>query len=274
MVDYSLIFQSLLILQEERYPNAFDYADTKLAQKLVIKFAPITKDKATRLRLIGSLVGREIASTKLLKVSEVEALLKLLERPSFITDMRETTQSDNESRRKRKEIGMDKQRIEITTTNFEPVIKHLTNAIKWLDSEQPENAVMFHLGMHLAALEAKSIQLSVGLIPVGFAGRPALCFDKPYIDDKSSFTGMSKDCFTSGEIEVITQGITSAGGEIFEAWNGAGMESASFALAQFAGESVARLVRNYSQYMHRHGFSWPSEATALYNLAVKPECWI
>lgn len=168
---------------------------------------------------------------------------------------------------------MNRQRVEITSTNFDPVIKYLTNAIKWLDSDQSENAVMFHLGMHLAATETKSIQLSISLIPAGAGGRPTLCFEKPFIDDKSSFSGMSPDCFTTDEIEVIRQGIASANGEILDAWNGVGLHSASFALAQFASDSVVRLVRNYSQHMRQYGFSWPSEVTALYDLAVKPECW-
>ncbi len=168
---------------------------------------------------------------------------------------------------------MNTQRVEITTTNFEPVIKHLTNVIKWLDSDQPENAVMFHLGMFLDSSEVKSIQISIHLVPAGSGGRPALIFEKPYIEDSKAFTGMSQDCFTADEIEVIRQGIALAGGEIIDAWNGVDCASASFALAQFAGESVRRLVRNYSQHMHQYQFSWPSEVQALYDLAVKPECW-
>lgn len=169
---------------------------------------------------------------------------------------------------------MTKQRVEITTANFEPVITHLTKVINWLNSDQLENAVMFHLGMYLAAPEAKSVQLAISLVPVGGFGRPTLVFEKPYIDDKSSITGMSPDCFTASEIEVIRQGITSSGGEIYSAWNGVGMASASFALVQFPAESVTNLVRNYSTHMHKHGFSWPQELTALYDLAMKPECWL
>lgn len=168
---------------------------------------------------------------------------------------------------------MSEQRVEITSTNFEPVIKHLTNAIKWLDSNQPENAVMSHHGIYLAAPHDKDIQLSISLTPVAVSGRPVLIFGKPYVEDKSSLTGMSPDCFTSAEIEVIRQGIASAGGDIIDAWNGEGLESASFALAQFAGEKVITLVRNYSQHMRQYGFGWPPEVTALYDLTVKPECW-
>lgn len=168
---------------------------------------------------------------------------------------------------------MGTERLEITTDNFEPIVKHLANGINWLNSDQPENAVMFHLGMYLAAPEAQCIGLSIHLVPAGAGGRPTLVFEKPYIDDKSSVTGMSQDRFSPAEIKVIQQGINLAGGQIHDAWNGAGLPSASFSLVQFAGENVARLVRNYSQHMHRYGFSWPSEVTALYDLAVKPECW-
>lgn len=168
---------------------------------------------------------------------------------------------------------MNKQRIEITTNNFEPVIKHLVNIIKWLDSDQPENAVMFHLGMYLAAPEAKDIQIEVHLVPVGGGGRPTLVFNKPYIEDIKSVSGMSLDTFTASEIEVIRQSIALAGGEIIDVWNGVGTYSASFALAQFASKSVGQLVRNYSKHMHQYGFGWPNEVTALYDLAMKPEYW-
>jgi len=168
---------------------------------------------------------------------------------------------------------MNTHRVEITDANFEPVIKYLADAIKWLDSDQPENAVMSHHGIYLAAPHDESVQLSISLTPAGASGRPVLVFGKPYIEDKSSVTGAAQDCFTTDEIEVIQQGIASAGGEILDAWNGAGMYSASFALARFAGDKVATLVRNYSRHMHQYGFSWPNEVQALYGLAVKPECW-
>lgn len=168
---------------------------------------------------------------------------------------------------------MELKRVELTTENFEPMVKHLKNAIQWLDSDQPENAVMSHHGIYLQSAEYESVQVGISLAPSAAGGRSVLVFEKPYIEDKTSSSGMSPDCFTASEIEVIRQGILSAGGEIQNAWNGAGMKSASFALTQFAGKDVVRLVRNYQQHMHQYGFSWPSEVTALYRLAVKPECW-
>ena len=168
---------------------------------------------------------------------------------------------------------MEAQRVEITTTNFEPMVKHLTNAIKWLDSDQPEYAVMSHHGIYLQSAEYQSVQVGISLAPSASGGHSVLVFEKPYIEDKTSLSGMSPDCFTASEIEVIRQGILLAGGEIQNAWNGEGLKSASFALAQFTGQGVARLVRNYSQHMHQYGFAWPSEVSALYGLTVKPECW-
>ena len=170
-------------------------------------------------------------------------------------------------------MKMKAQRVGITTANFEPVVKHLADAIQWLNSEQPENAVMSHHGIHLQAAECNAIQVGISLAPSAVSGRPVLVFDKPYVEDQSSVTGMSPDCFTPVEIEVIRQGIASAGGEIHHAWNGVGFSSASFALAQFAGKDVVRLVLNYSQHMRQYGFSWPTEITALYGFTVKPECW-
>jgi len=168
---------------------------------------------------------------------------------------------------------MNTQRIEITTANFEPVIKHLTNAINWLNSDQIESAVMSHHGIYLRAPEIEDVQLGISLAPVAAGGHPVLVFSKPYIEDKTSVTGMSSDCFTASEIEVIRQGIASAGGKILDEWNGLGHDLASFSLAQFATEGVSRLVRNYTQHMNRYGFSWPNEVRSSYDLAVKPEYW-
>lgn len=169
---------------------------------------------------------------------------------------------------------MKDQRIEITTDNFEPIIKHLSSAIKWLDSDQPESAVMSHLGMHLKSPDALNIQLSIGIIPIGGGGRPTFAFEKPYVADEESYTGMSQDWFTESEVEAIRQGIITAGGEVFESWNGVGLSSVSFNLTRFAGNNVQQLARNYSKHMRQFHFSWPSEVFALYGLAVKPEHWI
>lgn len=87
-MDYADIFQSLLILQEENYPTAYDPAPLELVKQLNIAFWPITRDRSLRLELIGEVVGRVILSTYNLTVGETHALLKLLEQPEFVSAMK------------------------------------------------------------------------------------------------------------------------------------------------------------------------------------------
>lgn len=89
MMDYADIFQSLLILQEENYPTAYDPAPLELIQRLNIAFWPITSDRSLRLELIGEVVGRVILSTYDLTVGEAHALLKLLDQHHFIAAMKQ-----------------------------------------------------------------------------------------------------------------------------------------------------------------------------------------
>ena len=84
---------------------------------------------------------------------------------------------------------------------------------------------------------------------------------------------MSYDTFTDEEVEVIRQAIKTAGGSIQDFWNGVDTYTVSFALIQYAGTGVSNLVRNYSKYMHKYGFSWPTEVELLHTLVAKPECW-
>lgn len=88
MPDYNSIFQSLLILQEETYPNAFDEADTLLLKQLNTAFWVITRDRDTRLKLMGEVVGRTLKSTYDLTVGEAHALLKLCDQNTFIAAMK------------------------------------------------------------------------------------------------------------------------------------------------------------------------------------------
>lgn len=86
MADYSSIFDTLLQNQLHS-PAAYDKPSVAYVQSLVIAFRQLTTDRDIRMKIIRDVVGRNVHSTKDLKVAEVATLLKMLDNSAFIRDM-------------------------------------------------------------------------------------------------------------------------------------------------------------------------------------------
>lgn len=87
MPDYNLIFEQLLIKKDQR-DDAYDTPTLAQVQELVIAFGAITTNRAQRMAIISEVVGRNLDSTKDLRLGEVQVLKDMLDNPNFIKDMR------------------------------------------------------------------------------------------------------------------------------------------------------------------------------------------
>ena len=88
MTDYAAVFETML-QNQLRSPAAYDKPNIMYVQSLVIAFNQVTTDRELRMKIIRELVGRNVPSTKDLKVAEIATLHLLLENGQFIKDIRE-----------------------------------------------------------------------------------------------------------------------------------------------------------------------------------------
>jgi hypothetical protein len=148
----------------------------------------------------------------------------------------------------------------------------ISDALQWLDTEQPDEAILFHLGI---CCNQGMLRCMVRLMPIGAAGRPVFVFDvaKPvYLDD-----GSCSNPFTAVEISGISKMLQSAGVDIADSWNGKGCVTASFSHRKYCGPSLRAALGRYDRgcltHPKEHVFchcAWLKDGHAALRL---PEGW-
>lgn len=146
--------------------------------------------------------------------------------------------------------------------NQERLEEEVKKAVSWLDSEQPEDAVLTHHGISLIE-QIGTTKLS--FTPYGAGGHPVFVFDDErehdgYSNDKPRWKGYSEE-----EIDAFRQ-IVSRHAKIAGEWNGLGYVTYSIQLERLAGKSLLHCVQNY-QRRHDLGLEYPWSRPAV------PEGW-
>lgn len=120
------------------------------------------------------------------------------------------------------------------------VDKALSDAIHWLQAEQPDNAEISHHGIYWKA-DKPSFLRALRVIPAGAGARPVVVADHFYNDNPDI------SVFTQEELDVLRE-VVSAIDDIADEWNGTNeqgyyVDTVSFALATFAHPSLVNATR-------------------------------
>jgi len=149
----------------------------------------------------------------------------------------------------------------LTRKEYNQLKRQLQTAVEWLDSEQPEDAVISHMG--LTCIPKIPYPMTVNFVHVSFQGYPAVIFSLPR-DSRDV-----QSVFTDHDVAQLRR-LVGAVYAIVGDWNGAGTTSYTAALDRFAGEDVLNLYRNYKKYFLNNIFGVPEHYK---KLAVLPDGW-
>lgn len=174
-------------------------------------------------------------------------------------------QQDNEAYR---------QRIE---AEEHELVEGLRSAIQWLGSQQPQGALVNHLGIYMKKKFADSFCIS--LCPRGHDGLPVIIFNKR---DCRWEGGRQVETITQEHVQqalkIVRQAAQLEGNDVKTSWNGVGCDSFSIELLKPAGPGVMALLGIYHKGCPDHTdesvfcrCGWFQKA---YAKAKLPEGWV